>query len=343
MGTDFGKRLASLVCLILIFSCAGRAQTVRDRIRERQKAREVAWQSDSKFPPKGRLTTAEKKIIQFEGSDRYYLIQPVRESGLHPVVILLHGGTQSAESVWTQTSLPTLGERDKFIVVAPNAINGHWNDGRGATLGGDRPSTADDAGFLKQVISDLIANHNADAKAIFMTGASNGGFMTMHFACEAGDLLRAAGNVISVLPVEQQQSCLATKPLPWISMNGTADPIVAFNGAAAGAVRNGQKQPALLSADATFAFWADRDHCSSEIQHTTISHRNQDDKTSAEERTRRNCAGAPASIYYVFEGGGHTWPNAQPRLLVKRIVGESNQDVDAGEAIWNFFRSTLAQ
>jgi hypothetical protein len=30
-------------------------------------------------------------------------------------------------------------------------------------------------------------------------------------------------------------------------------------------------------------------------------------------------------------------------VLVKRIVGQSNQDVDAGEIIWNHFRSTLAR
>jgi len=337
----FARRLGSVVCLILVVSLAERAQTIRDRIHERGDARKILGENDSIFPAKGRLSTAEKKTIQFDGIDRYYLIQPVRESGSHPVVIVLHGGTQTAEEVWTQTSLPTLGERDKFIVVAPNAVGKHWNDGRGATLAGDRPSNADDVGFLKQVIVDLIAKNNGDANAIFMIGPSNGGFMTMRFVCEASELLRAAGNVISTLPVNQQQSCAAKKPLPWISMNGMADPIVPFKGAAAGTIRNGQKQPALLSADATFAFWVDRDHCSAQLQTAEISHRSPQDKTSAEKRTRTNCAGGPACVYYVFESAGHTWPNTQPRALAKRIVGQSNQDVDAGEAIWNHFRSTL--
>jgi polyhydroxybutyrate depolymerase len=126
-------------------------------------------------------------------------------------------------------------------------------------------------------------------------------------------------------------------------MNGTADPIIPFQGETAGTIKNDQEQPALLSADATFAFWADRDHCSAQIQTTKISHRSPNDKTSAEERRRSDCACGPASVYYVFKGAGHTWPNAQPNVLVKRIVGQSNQDVDAGEIIWNHFRSTLAR
>jgi polyhydroxybutyrate depolymerase len=337
----FGRGLGFVVCTILGVSVAEPAQTIRDRIRERREARKASRQDDFTFPAKGRLATAGRNTIQFDGTERYYLIQPVREAGSHPVVIVLHGGTQTAEDVWTQTSLPTLGERERFIVVAPNAIDKHWNDGRGTTIAGNGPSNADDVGFLKRVIADLIAKHNGDASASFLIGASNGGFMTMHFACEAGELLRAAGNVMSTLPLKQQKSCPATKPLPWISMHGTADPIVRFQGQTTGTVTNGQSQPALLSADATFAFWADRDHCSAQVQSTEISHRSPRDRTSAERRTRANCAGGPASVYYVFKNAGHTWPNAQPVALVKRIVGESNQDVDAGEAIWNHFRSTL--
>ncbi|HZR27745.1 MAG TPA: PHB depolymerase family esterase [Terriglobales bacterium] len=336
------KRFALALCLMQIISAAGQGETLRDRIRERREARKAAQQSDSSFPSKGSLATAEKKTIKFDGIDRYYLVQPVHESGSHPVVVLLHGGTQTAEAVWTQTSLPTIGDRDKFIVVAPNAIGKHWNDGRGATIGGGPPSSANDVGFLKQVISDVVANYNGDATAIFMIGASNGGFMTMHFVCETGDLLRAAGNVISTLPADQQQACPAKKPLPWISMNGTADPIVPFQGEAAGTVKNGQAQPALLSADATFAFWADRDHCSGQVQTIKIPHRNSQDQTSAELRTRANCTDGSTSVYYVLQGAGHTWANAHSGTLIQHVVGLSNQDVDAGEAIWNHFRSTLA-
>jgi polyhydroxybutyrate depolymerase len=93
-----------------------------------------------------------------------------------------------------------------------------------------------------------------------MVGASNGGFMTMHFACQAPGVLRAASYAISNLPVAVESHCAAPS-MPWLAMNGTDDPIVPFNGMKAGAIRNGAPQPELLLAGATFDFWAIHDHC----------------------------------------------------------------------------------
>src|SRR5579859_7783712 len=94
------------------------------------------------FPSKGSLATAQSRTLVVDGVKREYLIQPVH-GGRHPVVIVLHGGASSDRIVWTETSLPTLGARYGFIVVAPNAeMNQHWNDGRHA-VGSGKASTAD--------------------------------------------------------------------------------------------------------------------------------------------------------------------------------------------------------
>ena len=253
-------------------------------------------------------------------------------------MVLLHGGTENAEQVWTQASLPTLARSEGFIIVAPNALNQHWNDGRGAVLRGVA-STADDIGFLKQVIANVIAKDGGNPKAVFMVGASNGGSMTMHFACRAPSALRAAAYVVSGLPVAEESQC-AAQPMPWLAMNGTADPIVPFDGITAGTIKNGTPQPELLSADATFDFWAIRDHCGDFILKETLPHLNPGDLTSAEERVCKSSNGLP-SIEYVFHGAGHTWPNLQYGPLIRQVIGDSNQDVDAGQAIWSFFKRTL--
>jgi len=329
--------------LLFVFTWPGHAETLRERTEERRAPHEPESETTAAFPAKGRLFTAKHMTLSFGGVERTYLIQPVHESGVRPVVILLHGGTETAEQVWRQTSLPTLGERDGFIVVAPNAVDRHWNDGRGATLGGSGSSAADDVGFLQALIAEVIASFHGDPKAIFMIGASNGGFMTMHFAGKSGDLLRAAGNVVSDLPVDQQADCPSRKPLPWLSMNGTSDPLIPFGGEPAGTVKNGQKQPALLSADDTFAFWANRNRCAPEIQSTHLSHREAADATSVEKRVRTGGTGGTSCVQYVIHGGGHIWPNTQPAPIVERFVGLSNQDIDAGEVIWDFFRGTLGK
>jgi polyhydroxybutyrate depolymerase len=332
------------------------AQSLRARADDRHSAQ-------LGFPAKGRLATAQKRLLTHDGRQRLYLVQPVaspashsaseadttlnarlhpgHQGTLHPAVILLHGGTQTAAQVWTQTSLPTIAAREGFLFAAPNALGGHWNDGRNAVLGGGPPSTADDVGFLKSVIADLVARDHADPAAIFLIGVSNGGFMTMRFACEAGDLLAAGGNIISGLPEPQQRACPSTKPLPWISMNGTDDRVVPFRGLAAHDSPGGRPHPEILSADATFHFWADRAGCTAATQTTTLPHLDPADPTRAERRLRNHCHGGASSVQYVFRGSGHMPPNLRAGLLTTRLLGRSNFDLDAGEAIWQHFRQAL--
>ena len=163
--------------------------------------------------------------------------------------------------------------------------------------------------------------------------------MTMRFACEAGSLLHAAGNVISDLPIALQQTCHAP-PMPWFSMNGTSDPLIPFEGMTTGTKKFGRDLPPLLSADATFQFWSARDKCGPISAGTRLPHLNDSDPTWAEKRVCTGIGGRQ-SAQYVFHGAGHNWPNARNGPLVRAILGDSNQDVDAGNEIWSFFNSTL--
>ncbi|MEP6503686.1 MAG: alpha/beta fold hydrolase, partial [Betaproteobacteria bacterium] len=176
------------------------------------------------WPERGNVASARRRRLGVAGLDRSYLVQPApgaRGAGRLPVVVLLHGGTQSAEDIWRETSLPTLGAREGFLVVAPEALDRHWNDVRGSTIAGGPASTVDDVRFLKAVIADVIAQDHGDPSAVFMVGSSHGGFMTMRFACDAGETLRAAASVISTMPDALARNCKSPRPLPWLAINGT--------------------------------------------------------------------------------------------------------------------------
>jgi polyhydroxybutyrate depolymerase len=288
------------------------------------------------LPPKGTLATAQERALEHDGQSRSYLIAtpPASDRGKRPLVVLLHGGTQTPQQAWTQTSLPTLGQREGFIVVAPQGLHRHWNDGRGSTLARDGPSTADDVGFLRAVIADVVRRDDADPSAVFMAGVSNGGFMTMRFACEAGDVLRAAASLIADLPRALAATCRPARPLPWLAINGTDDPIIPFAGQEDGVVKGGQRQPALMSADETWAFWADRAGCAPAV---TVQHVGQ-----AERRERAGCAGRTTSVQWVLHGAGHVPPGLDIKSwLVRGVVGAPNLDVDAGTLVWDHFRASL--
>jgi len=295
-------------------------------------------------PEMGHVLSAHVRHLVVDGIERSYLVQPVRgATGRVPVVVLLHGGTLTADDIWRETSLPTLGEREGFVVVAPQALGNQWNDARGATLSGNAPSTADDVRFLKAVIAQVVAQDRGDPSAVFMAGASNGGFMTMRFACDAGDVLRAAASAIATLPEPLAQSCKSPRQLPWLAINGTDDPLIPFGGQGEGVVRRGQLQPVLRSADATFRFWADRAGCAAPLARRPLTDPAQDERQRwAEAVTRGGCVGGLASTQVVLHGSGHVLPGLAVRSrLAERIVGQAAPEVDAGTLIWAHFKATL--
>jgi polyhydroxybutyrate depolymerase len=294
------------------------------------------------MPERGSIATAQRSHLTVGGLDRSYLVQPApgaRGAGRLPVVVLLHGGTQSAEDVWRETSLPTLGSREGFLVVAPEALGRHWNDTRGVT----GASAVDDVRFLKAVIAEVIAQDHGDPSAVFMVGSAHGGFMTMRFACDAGEGLRAAASLLSTLPDALARNCKSPRPLPWLAVNGTVDPAVPFRGQVDGTVRRGETQAALRSADDTFRFWADRAGCAAPTAREAITEQSADDRHRWAERiVRSHCVGGQLSQQVVLHGSGHVMPGlATDSRLAERALGPAAPEVDGGTLVWMHFKATL--
>ncbi|MFL6697360.1 MAG: alpha/beta hydrolase family esterase [Vitreoscilla sp.] len=294
------------------------------------------------MPERGNVATAHRRRLAVGGLDRSYLVQPapgVRGAGRLPVVVLLHGGAQSAEDIWRETSLPTLGAREGFLVVAPEALARHWNDARGVT----GASAVDDVRFLKAVIADVIAQDHGDPSAVFMVGSAHGGFMTMRFACDAGEGLRAAASLLSTLPDALARNCKSPRPLPWLAVNGTDDPAVPFGGQVDGTVRRGETQAALRSADDTFRFWADRAGCAAPTAREAITDQSTDERHRWAERiVRSHCVGGQLSQQVVLHGSGHVIPGlATDNRLAERAVGPAAPEIDGGTLVWMHFKATL--
>ena len=77
-----------------------------------------------------------------------------------PLVIVLHGNTQTGADMATRTSWPQVAKRDGFGVIFPDGLNHAWADFRPNSNRAGRapPEGTDDVAFIVRLIEKLIAD-----------------------------------------------------------------------------------------------------------------------------------------------------------------------------------------
>ncbi len=274
-----------------------------------------------------------------DGLERVYYIHFPRNSQRKtpkPAVLILHGGGGAdAPTMASRTGMNEIADRENFLAVYPQGIDGQWNDGRGKTFRRAKDNTQiDDVGFLRAVIERLTAEHAADPDRIYVMGLSNGGMMTHRLGIELGQRLAGIAAIIANLPVNLAAQRPADSPAVLI-MNGTADPMMPWNG---GPVRVlGQEYGEVLSTNETVLFWTRAAQLPSKPKTEKIEDRNKRDGSTVEVDTF-SAAGNPREvILYRIVGGGHQLPGGntpdRPQLL-----GPKNMDIHGSEEAWAFFR-----
>jgi len=295
----------------------------------------LGWVCALPFP----VLAEEVHHLQWDGQERSYRMEiPARQSAV-PLVILLHGGSQSSREVWKQTHLPEMAQDEGFVLVAPDGIGKHWNDGR-TKMQDNRPaSTADDTGFILAIADRLQQQGIVDAHRVYVAGASNGGVMALRLACEHPDRFAAVAAVIATMPEALTRHC-HTRPIPVQFMLGTEDPMMPWKG---GSVAHGKETDPMLSAPDTVEWWAAHNHCSSFISSELPNHDGNDGSTVTR-MEYMHCDEHGKVLFYRINGGGHMWPQigvkSRPliRAIAERLFGNQNRDIDAGEVIWDFFK-----
>src|SRR5260370_13069354 len=83
-----------------------------------------------------------------------------------PLVIVLHGNTQTGADMTTRTSWPAVAKRERFGVVFPDGLNRAWADLRLATKRAGRapPNGTDDVAFIVKLIEKYRADGSAAPK-----------------------------------------------------------------------------------------------------------------------------------------------------------------------------------
>lgn len=129
-----------------------------------------------------------------------------------PVVFFVHGANGSGPGFQNETRGDVTADREKFIAVYPSASSngqaGVWDDMRGT---GHFP-------FFLAVLDSLDARFDIDRNRVYMTGFSQGGFISFVAACSYSDVFAA------VAPVSGHagETCSLKRPVPiYMTFGGT--------------------------------------------------------------------------------------------------------------------------
>jgi polyhydroxybutyrate depolymerase len=262
--------------------------------------------------------------FQFDGQNRSYIVYtPASYNPGTPVplVFVLHGFTQSGQSIMNVSAFNSVADTANFIIVYPNGISNAWNTY--ANIPG--ASTANDIGFIDALIDTVSANYSIDQNRIYSCGFSAGGFMSHLLACKSSRCFAAIASVAGTMTDSVYNSCVPSYNLPVLQIHGTSDAIVSFNGG------SGNK-----SAGEVVDFWKNYNGCYVTPIITPLPNTNLLDNSTVDLLDYSPCLNNNLVQMLKVNGGGHQWPGTSSLL---GGLGTINRDIKASAEIWNFFRS----
>jgi polyhydroxybutyrate depolymerase len=277
----------------------------------------------------GGVVTFQHRSLASGGHTRTFLLYAPHDASPLPLVIALHGRFGDGAGQEKLSHFSQVAAQEHFVLALPDGYSRSWADARGVSPASQE--NYDDVRYLSDLIDALTKEKLVDPSRVYVTGMSNGGFMTETFACNASDRVAAIAIVGALLP-DQLTSCHPAHAMPTMIIIGDQDPLVPYAG---GDLGKGGERGTVKSADETAKFWADVDGCgaptdsalpdtAADDTHTTLTHYG-------------SCRdGSDVSLLRVI-GGGHTWPGGW-QYFGKWLIGRTSRDFDASERIWAFFK-----
>jgi len=236
-----------------------------------------------------------------------------------PVVFDFHGYGSSGLQQMVYGDFKPLAERDTFLIVAPDGQgrSRHFNlTGEGGLQ--------DDVAMVGALLDHLESTFCVDTKRVYATGMSDGGAMSSTLACKSADRFAAFGPVAVMIYVP---GCGGQRTESIVSFMGTADPVVPFNGGRVSCCGNAN----IGAAPDAMAGWAAHDGCKAAFDEERLS-------SEVRRRTWSGCRSGSSVVFYIIDGGGHTWPGS----LNIPSLGLTTQQINASTTIWDFFKAHSA-
>ncbi len=286
-----------------------------------------------------RSGNSEKHVLKVGDRERtYYLHVPVNlpKDRAVPLVLMFHGGGGTPVYAERESRFDELADRDGFLVAYPEGVGKSWNDGRNVEAIAAQHEKVDDLGFVAALLDDLARRHKLDTRRVFATGISNGGIFSHTLAAQLAARVAAIAPVAGGLAGTLQDRFKPEKPVSVLILQGTADPLVPYNGG--DVVAFGSKRGKILSTDETVKKWVEHNQCRREPVKEELPDRDPKDGCAVTRYRYPQGKDGTEVVLYRIEGGGHTWPNGA-QYLPEKLIGKVCRDIDGSDVIWEFFKS----
>lgn len=238
-----------------------------------------------------------------------------------PLLLVLHGLTQTGQGVADITNFNAIADQERFIAVYPNGLENAWNADMNVLV-----SDADDKGFLERLVVFFQQNFNTNPARTYLTGFSNGGFMSHKLACESNFCFAAIATVSGNMSNVVYDNCNPKFPNSVLHIHGTADAVVSYIGSPTTGV----------SVESSMNKWIDFLGCSSEPIKTNLPNPSILDLSTAEKWVYPSCQTGAELVHIRVNGGGHQWPGIDTWV---GGVGTVNMDFYSPQVIWDFLKT----
>jgi poly(3-hydroxybutyrate) depolymerase len=210
-----------------------------------------------------------------------------------PVVFFIHGANGSGNEFENTTKGNAVADKEKFIAVYPSASSsgaaGVWADMRNT---GEFP-------FLLAVLDTIDKRYSIDRNRVYMTGFSQGGFISFVAGCKYSDIFAA----IAPVSGHAGTGCTIKRPVSVFLTFGAQEDKVSFVN--------------------DLNIWLKLDSCPSKPT-ITYPYPSSNPKSKVTRITYGPCAQGTYVVMDSISGQGHMWP--------------STTNINQAEETWAFFK-----
>lgn len=161
-----------------------------------------------------------RKLTVGSKTREYRLVVPssVRLDRPAPLVVAYHGMLiDSKDFMPVYTGLNEAAEKHQFVLAYPNAVQGSFG------LFPDK--TRDDLACFDALLKDVRGEYSIDARRIYVTGMSNGGYFAHLVAKERSTVIAAAAPHSTMLGLQTLGGIQAERKFPVLIVHGDRDRI----------------------------------------------------------------------------------------------------------------------